>query len=217
MRHLTRLPVPKILVDKKEEWTQKFLKGNSPRPDNSKYAHDEIRSTLNAMSFHKCFYCERKLKGVPREVDHYVEVAEAREKAFEWENLYLACSDCNKKLPNRSIPNHDTLNPCVHSDKEIMQHMTFEDEIIMVNNASTLGAQTIRKYKLDSDALDLIRVKRLQEFYKVYTAIQGKCMREGRPYPNAQELELLNRFQQTDQPFSLMFKIKFSKHPLGGM
>lgn len=217
MRHFKRLPAPQILSDKKEEWTQKFLQGTKPRPDSSKYAHEEIRGTLNAMSFHKCFYCERKLKGIPKEVDHYAEVAEAREKAFEWENLCLACSDCNKKLPNRSIPNHETLNPCVHSDEEIMGHLTFEDEIIIINNASAVGAQTIRKYRLDSETLDLLRGKHLREFQKLLTIILRNCMREKRSHLNAQELDVLNRFQQTDQPFSLMFKILFSKHPLNGM
>jgi 5-methylcytosine-specific restriction endonuclease McrA len=213
MRHLKRLPAPQILTDKKEEWTHRFLQSNKPRPDSSKYAHDEIRSTLNAMSFHKCFYCERKLKGIPQEVDHYVEVAEAREKAFEWENLCLACSDCNKKLPNRSIPNQATLDPFVYTDEEIMEHITFEDEIIMINQASAVGAQTIRKYKLDSETLDLLRGKYLKEFHKELIKILESRIREKRSHLNAQEKSALRRFAQIDHPFSLMFKILLAKYP----
>jgi hypothetical protein len=98
-----------------------------------------------------------------------------------------------------------------------MEHITFEDEIIMINHASAVGPQTIRKYKLDSETLDLLRGKHLREFQKVLIVILQNRRREKRSHLNAQELELLSRFQQTDQPFSLMFKILFSRHPIAEM
>jgi hypothetical protein len=55
MRSIKRLSEPKILSNKKVEWTDKFLKSNKNRPDSSKYAHTEIRNQLDSMSFHKCF------------------------------------------------------------------------------------------------------------------------------------------------------------------
>ncbi|OQX80987.1 MAG: hypothetical protein B6D64_02470 [Bacteroidetes bacterium 4484_276] len=62
MIHINRLPKPDILTRKEKEWTEKFLASDKKRPDNSKYGHKEIRTQLNSMSYHKCFYCERKLK-----------------------------------------------------------------------------------------------------------------------------------------------------------
>ena len=99
MIHLERLNKPSILVQKEQQWKDDYF--NSPdkkRPDSSKYAHNEILEQLTSISFHKCFYCERKLKGVSKEVDHYLEVADenGREKAFEWENLFLSCENCNR-------------------------------------------------------------------------------------------------------------------------
>ncbi len=212
MRHIKRLPAPQILVEKQEEWTQKFLLSNNPRPDSSKYAHREIREALNAMSMHKCFYCERKLKGITQEVDHYVEVAEAREKAFAWENLYLACSDCNRKLSNRSIPNSETLDPCMHPDEEIMQHITFEDEMVLSLNGSDKGLQTIKKYKLDSQQLDYLRLKQRQYFTDLLLRIKDNQIKENRKHLIPAELFALNRFRQAENPFSLMFKVLLSKH-----
>jgi hypothetical protein len=201
-------------VEKKEEWTQKFLQSSKDRPDSSKYAHREIREALNATSMHKCFYCERKLKGIPSEVDHYVEVAEQPEKAFEWENLYLACSDCNRKLSNRSIPNGETLNPCEHPDEEIMQHLTFEDEMILPLNGSVRGLQTIKKYKLDSQQLDYLRLKQRQYFTQLLLRIKDNQIRENRKHLTPAELAALHRFGEVDHPFSLMFKVLLAKNPL---
>jgi uncharacterized protein (TIGR02646 family) len=211
MRHLKRLPEPEILSQKKQEWTRSFVSSGKNRPDNSKYAHKSIQESLNAMSFHKCFYCERTLKGAPKEIDHYMEVAEVPEAAFEWENLYLACYECNGKFSNKVIPNTETLNPCVDSDEEIMRHLTFEDEIIKPYNNSAKGAETIRKYKLGSESLDYLRMKYSQSFNKQLEKIKESCHKENNRDMNEEELESLRRFQQLDHPFSLMFKIILRK------
>ena len=79
MRHIDRLPKPAILRDKQAEWQEKYeeklVENPKARPDSSKYAHKDIRDTLYAMSYGKCFYCETKLSGGNKEVDHFIEVA----------------------------------------------------------------------------------------------------------------------------------------------
>ncbi|MFP4342947.1 MAG: HNH endonuclease, partial [Cyclobacteriaceae bacterium] len=120
------MPKPGILEEKEETWRESFVNSDKKRPDNNKYAHLQIRNTLNSMSFYKCFYCERKLKGVAQEIDHFIEVAERRDLAYDWENLYLACDNCNNKLPNRSISVTEVLDPCRDKDEVIQEHLTFE-------------------------------------------------------------------------------------------
>ncbi len=77
MISMTRLPEPAILRQKKEKWLAAYLrkleKNLGKRPDSRQYGHKEIRDTLRAMSFHKCFYCERKLSETEDEVDHYID------------------------------------------------------------------------------------------------------------------------------------------------
>lgn len=100
MRHLNRLPTPNILIKKQVEWTDKFVSSSSKRPDNSKYAHKDILTDLCSISYHKCYYCEQKIKGIAQEIDHYIEVIEDKKLAFDWNNLYLSCSNCNNKISN---------------------------------------------------------------------------------------------------------------------
>ena len=213
MRYIERIAKPKILEQKADTWREAFVGSDKKRPDNSKYAHRQVRDSLNAMSFRKCFYCERKLKDIPEEIDHFIEVAERKELAYEWENLYLACDNCNNKLPNRTIPVTSALNPCHHPDAEIQQHLTFEDEIIRAKNDSDLGRKTIQKYKLDSDQLDLVRSRALKQFHKVLIRIQKNMNKEGRVM-SEREKEILLSFQQKDRSFSLMFAVLLDNHPL---
>lgn len=214
MRYLERLPKPHILAQKEKEWTDKFVESENTRPDNSKYGHKDILADLNAISFHKCFYSEQKLKGIPKEVDHHIEVSERKDLAYDWENLYLSSTICNNKLPNKTILVNDVLNPFTNSDFEIEEHLTFEDECITAKNGSKLGFDTIKKYRLNSELLDSLRGKQLIMFYKVLDIVRINQVKECRNGFSKEEQEALYRFAQPDYSFSLMFRLLLKNHNL---
>jgi uncharacterized protein (TIGR02646 family) len=215
MIHLERLPKPDVLAKKEKEWTKKFLASDKPRPDHSKYAHVEIKDALFAMSFGKCFYCERKISHERKEIDHFIEVSDAngRRLAFNWDNLFLACDNCNGKLSNKTIPVDLVLNPCAHSDEEIEAVLDFEDEHIVARNDSELGYKTIQKYKLNAELLDYHRLKRLDDFRKILLKIRNKQIFEHRDKLNSNEIKIIKSFAQKDHAFSLMFRCLFRKNP----
>lgn len=216
MTHVDRLPIPQILADKQEDWQskyeQKLILNPKARPDSSKYGHKDIRDRLNSCSFNKCFYCESKLTGALREVDHYVEVSIDRSLAYKWNNLYLSCSNCNDKLDHNTIPVTEALNPCVDSDEEIQRCLTFDNECISFLPNSTKGRKTIQKFRLDSDLLDLKRGRRLNKLATSAIEIYNKMKKECRTVPTEEEKNAIRRFMQKDQPYSLMCKIYIIKH-----
>ncbi|MFK7949270.1 MAG: HNH endonuclease [Saprospiraceae bacterium] len=183
-----------------------------PRPSNSQYGHKDIKATLEGMSFHKCFYCESDLKTHKPEIDHFMEVSEDRTLAFEWTNLYLSCDNCNDKQPNKSISITDVLDPCKDSDKEILKHISFNDEIIIVKDGSQIGLKTIQKYKLDSKELDYRRFVQRKFFVDQLLIIKNNQIKEGRKGMTQKEIDKLNQFKQSNRPFSLMFKILLEKY-----
>lgn len=216
MRHINRLPIPLILASKHDEWQAKYVSklttNETLRPDGSKYGHKEIRERLNSCSFNKCFYCESKLTGSLREIDHYIEVSIDHSKAFDWDNLYLSCTNCNDKIDHNTIPVSDALNPCVDSDEEIQRHITFEKECICSQSGSDKGLKTIQKFKLDSDVLDLRRSKWLTKLATIANEICGTMMSENRTVPSEEERTTIRRFMQIDQPYSMMCEIYIRKY-----
>ncbi len=214
MRHIERLAEPSILTERKAEWTRRFIESNKPRPDNSKYGHPEIRSYLDGMSFHKCFYCEAMLKGVFKEIDHFMEITERKDLAFEWANLYLACDNCNGKLPNKAINVKEVLDPCKHTDEEIKTHLTFEDDVISFKKNSQIGENTIKKYKLDSPKLEYLRGKAIKRFHQELIKIQQNQIQENGRAMSGEEREKLRQFTQRNQPYSLMFELLLEKHQI---
>ena len=85
MRHIDRLEEPEILTKKKAEWLSKFLSSGKNRPDESKYGNPKIMDKLKIMSHNKCFYSEELLVASPKNIDHLMEVALDKKKAFEGE------------------------------------------------------------------------------------------------------------------------------------
>lgn len=207
---LKRLDEPRVLAENKDKWLTAYraelAATPKKRPHSAKYAHKEIKSTLEAMSFHKCFYCEQSTKQSTPEVDHYIEVAEQPDLAFKWENLYLSCQGCNDKLPNRSVPVTDCLDPCDPSTQPA-DHLTFTDEFISARSGSTRGQQTIRKYKLDRPDLDHKRGRQLRVFNETLLQIKDNQIAAGGRAMTEGEKDLLRRFKQPDYPFSLMFTV----------
>ncbi|WP_353164212.1 HNH endonuclease [Empedobacter brevis] len=212
MRSLNRLNEPEILIHKKNEWLQKLKENGKTRPDSSKYRNPNILLQLNTISNSKCYYCESLLKQVPSEVDHHIEVKCDLDKSYEWDNLFLACDNCNNKVPHNVIPIESTLNPFIDSDDEIKRHITFDDEIIRIKDHSVKGDQTIKKYRLSTDLLDHKRIKQLNIFYKVIEEIRKKQIEQNGREMNEDEKEIIRSFKSIDKPYSLMFTVLFEKN-----
>jgi uncharacterized protein (TIGR02646 family) len=214
MRGLTRLPEPQILIDRKINWLDDLLASGKARPDSSKYAHIQIKTQLNSMSFNKCFYCETKLKGKTKEIDHHIEVSVNRTLSYEWSNLYLSCDSCNNKIPHSSIAINTALDPCINTDNEIRSHLTFDDELIEPKDNSPFGLTTIQKYRLDSEVLDTRRLKSLKKFLKLFIEIQKNQVQEARNHLTIDESNAINRFKNIDNSYSLMFTSLLDKFGL---
>ena len=200
MIHVRRLGEPAMLTKKKAEWQAKYdqRRAANPklRPEHNTYAHDEVVETLEAMSHRKCFYCESEGNLT---VDHYVDVAERGDLAFTWENLYLACDGCQRKVPNRSIPVTDCVDPCDPATNPA-DHLKFEAEIISFRTPR--GEETIKKYRLKRAQLDSERRRMLQRFNDDLIEISET---HGWRAMSPAERQRLLRYRQPDSPFSLMF------------
>lgn len=205
MIHVERLPEPAILAEKKAEWQTKYdakrATNKAARPDSNKYAHRQVKETLEAMSHHKCFYCE----GAGKEgagkltVDHHIEVAERADLAFTWENLYLACDDCQAKMPNTSIPVTRCVDPCDSATNPV-DHLRFDAEFIRFRTPQ--GEDTIKKYRLQRDMLVSERRRMLRLFdAELRTISETKGWRN----MGAVERQRLLSYAQPDSPFSVMF------------
>lgn len=213
MRHIERFYKPKILKEKCDEWTRKFLGSGNKRPNSKQYACKEIIDALMNLSNGKCFYSEKKLQGLPKEVDHLIEVSIDKSKAFEWENLYLSSKECNDGRPTEEdLPKSEVLDPCVNSNEEIMQHLSFEDNVAVSYNNSEIGKKTIKKYKLNNELLLFQRMRFLQQLAKLILSCNERRLKEGRVDFTDEEKQEFRSYTFPDKEFSLMVEIYLKKN-----
>ena len=106
MRNVQRTNKPKILEDNESDWLKElldeFAKGTSANKKRikylqGKYAHDDIKAALKGM-YKFCCYCESRVRNVTVDhIEHRKPKARNKfpESTFEWDNLHLACPNCN--------------------------------------------------------------------------------------------------------------------------
>ena len=217
MISIKRLPEPLKLKENKEKWLAAYLEKRQinpgHRPPSAQYGHEELRDILERMSHDKCFYCECKIggdTGMKSEIDHHIEVAEYPGLAFDWENLYLSCHDCNrKKLPNKTMPVSDCLDPCDISEKPA-DHLTFESHCIRARANSSKGDGIIKKYKLNRPELNYARLKWVKNFERFLRKLRERQIQDKGRELTLDEKEAIHTFKAPDHAFSLMFSVYLS-------
>lgn len=201
MRLLVRTAAPAILARRSADWTAAFLASSDARPDPKKYRHDHVVDALRGMSHNKCFYCERPLADGEEQVDHYVEVSCARDRAFVWQNLYLACKGCNVGKPDdKDIPVAGCVDPC--GVVPVEQHLEFVHDQVRAVSASDCGERTIRKYRLLRPQLQHQRMQVLKQLWLEYQRILNRRLAENGRAITADELARLRAYADATAPFS---------------
>lgn len=187
-----RQPAPEILTRKGAAKTAAdcaAAEANSLafEADRTIYGHATVKQALLEMQQGKCAYCEVKVHDNPGTIDHFRPSGEVKQVdgeqrlrpgyywlAYEWENLLLACVNCNQyskrtlfplarpELRARSI--HDDLsreeplliNP---ADDDPGAFVRFREEMIEAIDGNVRGRETIRVLKLN-DRPNLVEDRR---------------------------------------------------------
>jgi uncharacterized protein (TIGR02646 family) len=157
---------------------------------NKIYGDSSVKQALILAQHKKCCFCER-LIGYSGDIEHFrpksaycqtngrkIERPGYFWLAYNWDNLYLSCNDCNQRqkknlflladpstraqLKNNDITLEKPLfvNPG-HEDPS--QHIGFRGEVPYAVPESIKGEPTIKMLKLDRDDLNEWRLKHLRE------------------------------------------------------
>lgn len=147
MIKIKRLPKPRILQKKAEQWRDKLLAAKTVAERlrlQEKYRHKEVKQTLVKMFHGKCAYCESKITHIDYgHIEHYRPKSGRRGRPdliFEWTNLLLACGICNGgEYKSDRFPEADEdgpiVNPC---EDDPVQHFNFHFDPV-VKLASVFG------------------------------------------------------------------------------
>ena len=112
---------PQVLVENGEAWTAEYVnwRENPVGAEPRRYAHQEIRSALEAETNSKCAYCEGRINDVAyTNIEHKLPKSKHRTLVCDWENLTIACPRCNTNKGDYDEPECSLLDPYIDDVEE---------------------------------------------------------------------------------------------------
>ncbi len=251
MQKLTKTyPAPAILTGPKasEEINSLQSKADNGEADlsfnSTIYADKTVKDQLKADQNNKCAFCERLRNGDFGDVEHYRPKGAYTDSkgqahapayywlAYEWNNLMLSCSECNRThkktafplldesardIAGRDISNEQPLliNPYIDNPAE---HLTFARHIVKPTvhqaNEDPKGRCTIETLGLNSRK-DLVeqRRNRWEEYNEIINIIE---FIQEKPFEGSEEIlqrliSIKSRMEAPESEFSGMFTNQESK------
>ena len=165
MRCLTKHPVPPLLSERGPQWLADFLENPS---DTNKYRYrsPEIKTALREETGWKCVYCESKIgHNTPGDVEHKVPSSKEPSLHFEWENLTIACTECNRRKNDYYERDAGFLDPYSDPVEEMLVHFgplvywQLGNERAEVT-VRTLGLDTMERVAVFQQKLNLLEKAR---------------------------------------------------------
>ena len=148
MRRLQKTAIPPVLEANAAAWLNDYLA--EPTSDTKKYRYRDksIKAALLTETGSKCVYCESKIgHNTPGDVEHKVPTSKVREQHFEWSNLTIACTECNRRKATYYEVDTAFLDP-YHDDVE--QCLVHLGPLVYSRSGHIRAEKTIRKLALDS-------------------------------------------------------------------
>lgn len=169
MRSLIKLNKPQILADNEVTWLSQYKSDKTNPLRKYRYRHHDIKSRLKEETGYKCIYCESKIgHNTPGEVEHKIPSSKVEDLHFTWENLTIACTECNRRKNDYYEIGMEFLDPYVDNVEDLIQH---HGPVTFWQPGNPRAEISIRTLELNSyKRTDLIarKIEKMEEVSNLY-------------------------------------------------
>jgi uncharacterized protein (TIGR02646 family) len=260
MIRIDKLQAPPILLDAGKQATEKLCKLYDEHEDyrtgkqlfefDAKkqgkllYSHPEVKTALRLAQHDKCAFCESRITHIDYgTIEHFRPKAGSKQNsadellqpgyfwlAYDWENLFFACSLCNEQFKQNLFPlqnpqkrarsHHDDLtqekplliDPSKETPTEWIEFPPSQPDCPAPRNKSRRGRKTIKVFGLDREELNEMRRDCLNDL-KVFVKLREKLRKEVPTDPMLGEIEAaISRKIHPSSEFSAMCRAYLEHH-----
>ena len=123
MRNLRNLDEPEVLRENRANWQQQFLDDPDNNTKRYRYREKSIKDHAKKETCGKCVYCESKIgHNTPGDIEHKVPTSANKALHFQWTNLTLACTECNRRKNAYFDEEKPFLDPYVDDVEDLVIH-----------------------------------------------------------------------------------------------
>lgn len=98
MRSLKKGVMPEVLAKNAAKWLKEYLADPHSSTKKYRYRDSAIKDALRHETAWKCVYCESRIgHNTPGDVEHKIPSSRMPALHFTWNNLTIACSECNRR------------------------------------------------------------------------------------------------------------------------
>lgn len=124
MRTVTKQPIPEVLSENASDWLAEYVADPGSETKRNRYRHPDIKRSLRTETAWKCVYCESKIGHTsPGDIEHKIPSSKDVNLHFDWENLTVACTECNRRKSAYLIPDFEFLDPYKDTPETCLVHV----------------------------------------------------------------------------------------------
>ncbi len=123
MRRITKGQIPEVLRANEAKWLAEYKAEPSNSTRRTRYRDKDIKTALLTETSYKCVYCESKLgHNTPGDVEHKIPSSKVVDRHFDWENLTIACNECNRRKSDFHDDDFPFVDPYVDNVESMFIH-----------------------------------------------------------------------------------------------
>ncbi len=204
MRHISKLVEPNVLSTNKVNWLTEFKADKKSATNKYQYRHADIKSHLKTETGFKCIYCESKIgHNTPGDVEHIIPSSKNEDLHFDWDNLTIACTECNRRKNDYYVQGEEFLNP--YSDNDLEDLIEHFGPIVNWRNGHARAEITIKILELNKPTRVQLILRKIEKIEDTNTLIERFIAEQN---PTLKQIHRLQLEQMTlvDAEFSGMVK-----------
>lgn len=124
MRNLSKAAIPTVLEQSASAWLAEYLNDKDSDTKRYRYRDKTIKAALKSETGDKCVYCESKIgHNTPGDVEHKEPTSKVPHKHFDWSNLTIACTECNRRKDDYYSKDSGFLDPYAEDVEACLVHL----------------------------------------------------------------------------------------------
>ncbi len=169
MRKVTKGVEPDILADNKQAWLAAYTADKTNSTKKYRYRHPDIKAALVKETHSKCVYCESKIgHNTPGDIEHKIPSSLDETKHFEWNNLTVACTECNRRKNDYYDTDKPFLDPYL---ADIETRIVHQGPIVSWSPGDAVAEVSIKILELNSLARGQLIARKVEHIDHLNNAV----------------------------------------------
>lgn len=170
MRNLKKLSIPTVLQENHVRWLSEYLEDKTSNTNKYRYRDKEIKKALMEETGWKCVYCESKVgHNTPGDIEHKIPSSKRDDLHFNWDNLTVACSECNRRKNDYYEESEGFLDPYIDDVENLIEHY---GPVVGWVNGNERAEVTVKKLELDTYCRSQLISRKIEKIEELNNTVE---------------------------------------------